>query len=138
MASKINQGIYPWKAPLGYKCLHLKKIGEKKTEPDPPDEQTFSLIQIALKEYAKGLCSQVELARLLDKWGLKAIRGRKTTRQTVNYLMGKCLKFYAGIIVNPWTDEEKEGLHKPMITKEEMYQIQLIRSGKGKAVKHLN
>jgi len=137
MVAKINQGIYPWKPPMGYKCLHFKKRGEKKTEPDPPDEQIFPLIQRALKEYAKGFYSQTELAKLLDKWGLKTIRGRKTTAQTIDYILGKYLKFYAGIITNPWTGEEKEGLHKPMITKEEMYKIQLIRSGKGKSfVKH--
>jgi len=137
MVAKINQGIYPWKPPMGYKCLHFKKRGEKKTEPDPPDEQIFPLIQRALKEYAKGFYSQMELAKLLDKWGLKTIRGRKTTAQTIDYILGKYLKFYAGIITNPWTGEEKEGLHKPMITKEEMYKIQLIRSGKGKSfVKH--
>jgi len=137
MLARINQGIYPWKPPMGYKCLHFKKRGEKKTEPDPPDEQVFPLIQKALKEYAKGFYSQTELAKLLDKWGLKTIRGRKTTAQTIDYILGKYLKFYAGIIANPWTGEEKEGLHKPMITKEEMYKIQLIRSGKGKSfVKH--
>jgi site-specific DNA recombinase len=132
MMSKINQGIFPWKAPLGYKCLYFKKRGEKKTEPDPPNEQVFPLIQKALKEYARGLYTQAELASLLDKWGLKAIIGKKTTKQTINRILRQCLKFYAGILVNPWTGEEKEGLHKPMITKEEMYQIQLVRSGKAK------
>ncbi|MFH2068277.1 MAG: recombinase family protein [Candidatus Omnitrophota bacterium] len=132
MLARINQGIYPWKPPMGYKCSHFKKRGEKKNEPDPPDEQIFPLIQRALREYAKGLHSQVELARLLDEWGLSAVRGRKTTRQTADFILGKYLKFYTGIIINPWTGEEKEGLHKPMITKEEMYQIQLVRSGKRK------
>ena len=50
-------------------------------------------------------------------------------------MKGKQLRFYAGIIVNPWTGKDVDGLHKPMITKEEMYQIMLIRSGKAKAVK---
>jgi site-specific DNA recombinase len=78
MMTKINQGIFPWKPPLGYKSLNFKKRGEKKTEPDPPDEQIFPLIQKALKEYTKGLYSQAELARMLDQWGLKAIKGKKT------------------------------------------------------------
>jgi len=138
MISKINQGIFPWKTPLGYKCLHFKKRGEKKTDPDPPDEQIFPLIQKALKEYAKGLYSQAELARILDKWGLKTIRGRKTRLQTIDYIIGKYLKFYAGIIPNPWTGEEKDGLHKPMISKEEMHQIQMVRSGKAKKLAKYN
>jgi DNA invertase Pin-like site-specific DNA recombinase len=138
MMTKINQGIAPWQPPLGYQCLHFKKRGEKKTEPDPPDEQIFPLIQKALKEYAKGLYSQAELARMLDKWGLKAVQGKKTRPQVIDYILGRYLKFYAGVITNPWTGEEKEGLHKPMITKEEMYQIQSVRSGKTKQLTKYN
>jgi site-specific DNA recombinase len=138
MMTKINQGIFPWKPPLGYKSLHFKKRGEKKTEPDPPDEQIFPLIQKVLKEYTKGLYSQAELARMLDQWGLKAIKGKKTRPQVIDYILGKYLKYYAGIIINPWTGEEKEGLHKPMITREEMYQIQLVRSGKAKKLAKYN
>ena len=136
MITRINQGLWPWKAPIGYKCLHFKKRGEKKTEPDPPDEQTFPIIQRALKEFAKGFYSQAELARLLDKWGLAAVRGKKTTPQFVDRMLGKHLKFYAGILVNSLTDEEKEGLHKPMITKDELYRIQLVRAGKANKAKH--
>lgn len=135
MSTKLDQGIYPWKSPFGYACAHFKKRGEKKTHPDPPDEKTFPLIQRALKEFSKGLCSQTELARLLDTWGLAKIRGKKTTIQFMDRILGKYLKFYAGILVNPWTGEEIEGLHKPMITKEEMYQIMLVRSGKARAIK---
>lgn len=129
MSTKINQGIFPWKPPIGYKCAQFKKQGKKKTEPDPPDKATFPIIQKGLKEYSMGLCSQAELSRLLDKWGLKSIRGKKTLPQLVDRILGKYLKFYAGILVNPWTNEEVDGLHKPMITKDEFYRIQLIRSG---------
>ena len=130
MHARINQGIFPWKPPIGYKCSFFNTRGEKHTAPDPPDEQIFPIIQKALKEYARGLYKQAELARLLDTLGLKDIRGRETTLQFIDRLTWKYLKFYAGIIVNPWTGEEVEGLHKPMITKDEMDQIRLIRSGK--------
>ncbi|MFH1863467.1 MAG: recombinase family protein [bacterium] len=130
MLARINQGICPWKPPIGYECGHFKRRGEKKTEPDPPDERAFPIIQKALREYSKGLYSQTELAKYLDKLGLKEIRGRKTIPQFVDRILGKYLKFYAGIIVNPWTGEERDGLHKAMITKEELYKIQLVRTGK--------
>ena len=135
MSKKIDQGIYPWKPPIGYKCSHFKKKGEKKTAPDPPDDRIFPIIQKALKEYAKGLYSQSELARFLDRKGLKTILGKKTEPQVVDRILGCYLKFYAGILKNPWTEEEIDGLHKPMITKEELYKIQLVRSGKAKTVK---
>lgn len=131
MLAKLNRGIFPWKPPIGYACAHFKKRGEKKTESDPPDEKIFPIIQKGLKEYARDMfTSQVELAKALDEYGLKEACGKKTTPQLVDRLLGKFLKFYAGILVNPWTGEEIEGLHKPMITKEEMYKIQLVRSGK--------
>lgn len=50
-------------------------------------------------------------------------------------VLGKNLKFYAGILVNPWTSQGIPGLHKPMITQEELYRIQFIRSGKKKQTK---
>jgi len=136
MSSKIKEGIFPWKSPLGYICQHARKRDEKKTQPDPPDPKIFPLIQRALKEYAKGTYSQVELARLLDVWGLKIIRGKKTTPQLIDNILGKYLKFYAGILENPWEEKrEFQGLHVPMISKEEMYTIKLVRSGKAHLIK---
>lgn len=137
MSQKINQGIYPWKAPLGYLCGHSKKRGEKKTSPDSPHPNIFPIIQRGLQQYANGYCSQAQLVNLLDEWGLRSLRGKKTNPQLVDYILGKYLKFYAGVLMNPWTGEEKAGLHTPMISKEELYNIQLIRSGKSfRAVKH--
>lgn len=135
MMSKIRQGLYPWQAPLGYECGHFKKRGEKKTGPDRPDARVFPIIQRALREYAKGLCSQNELARRLDDWGLGEIRGAKTRPQLVDRLLGQYLKFYAGVLVNPWTGEEHQGIHTPMITQEEYRQILLVRAGKALTIK---
>jgi len=130
MSKKIDQGLWPWRSPAGYTSALTKQRGEKKTVPDAPDEKVFSIIQRGLKEYAKGNCSQAELMKLLDEWGLKAARGKKTLPQFVDRILGVHLKFYAGILHNPFTREEKQGLHTPMITKEDMHQIQAIRAGK--------
>ena len=137
MSQKINQGLYPWKTPLGYVCNNSKKRGEKKTQPDPPDEKVFPIVQRGLKHYAQGLCTQMELVRLLDAWGLSAARGIPTTIQLVDRILGKYLKYYAGILSNPFTGEDKDGLHTPMISKEEYFRINLVKSGKvARAVKH--
>lgn len=136
MLTRINQGLYPWKPPIGYVCLHFKKRGEKKTEPDPPDEKTFPIIQRALKAYATGKYRKADIVQMLNETGLKTYQGKKTSGQLVDRLLGRYLKFYAGIIMNPWTGEEKVGLHKPMITKEELYTIQSLAHGKTHKVKH--
>ena len=131
MLARLRQGIYPWKPPVGYKPLGAKSRNEKKTEPDPINEKIFPIIQKGLKEYAKGaFTSQVELAKTLDKWGLGTILGKKTTGQVIDRILGKYLHFYTGILIDLETGEEIQGLHKPMITREEMYKIQHIRSGK--------
>ena len=136
MQARVQQGIYPWKPPIGYRALGAKKRGEKKDQPDPPDERVFPILQRGLKEYAKGMfASQMQLAGALDDWGLREVRGRKTSSQYIDKILGRYLKFYAGILVNPWTGEDVPGLHVPMITQEEMCNIQLIRSGKRRVQK---
>lgn len=135
MSKKIEQGIYPWKPPVGYRPQNSKKRGEKKTLPDPIHEDIFPLLQRALKEYAKGLFSMTQIASLLDDWGLPNFRGMKTSVQFVDKIVGLHTRFYAGLIYNPFTGKTERGLHRPMITEEEMHQIQLIRSGKVSKVK---
>ncbi len=136
MQARIQQGIYPWKPPIGYRVLGAKRRGEKKSQPDPPDERLFPIIQRGLREYARGMFgSQMQLAAALDDWGLHEIRGRKTSSQYIDKILGRYLKFYAGILLNPWTGEDVLGSHMPMITQHEMYNIQLIRSGKKRVQK---
>jgi site-specific DNA recombinase len=130
MSARFNQGIYPLRQPLGYKCSHFRQRGMKKDKPDPPDEQIFSIIQKGLREYATGNYSKTGLAELLDNLGLKKIRGRKTTKQLACRILYQYLPFYAGIIKNPWTNEEIQGLHEPMITMEEYYQINQVKAGR--------
>lgn len=135
MSQKINQGIWPWKTPPGYKCGHYKKQGLKKLQPDQPDEATFPIIQRGLQEYARYGHTPTDLAILLDKWGLGIARGKPTDNKFVFRILEHNLKFYAGIIFNPWTGKEVKGLHKPMITMDEYEQICFIRSGKVKRIK---
>ena len=137
MMSRINQGINPFMPPMGYDCPHTRRRGEKKNEPDKPNEKLFPIIQKGLKEFSKGIYSQAEMLSLFDKQGLSEIRGVKTRPQLVSRIFGKYLHFYAGILVNPWTKEEVQGIHKPMITKLEYFKIRAILSGNWLNVKHV-
>lgn len=130
MSARINQGISPFKPPLGYECQFARRKGYKKNEPDKPDEKIFPIIQKGLKEFSKGIYTQAEVLGLFDKFGLSKTRGIKTRPQLVSRIFSNYLKFYAGIIVNPWTHEEIKGLHQPMITEEEYFRIRMILAGK--------
>jgi len=137
MAARLKKGVSPFHPPIGYECQHAKKRGEKKNEPDKPDKTFFPIIQKGLQTFAKGNHSQSEMKTLFDKLGLAKLRGTKTSSQFVSKIFTKYLNFYAGILINPWTNEEVQGLHTPMITREELYKIQMILSGKKLNVKHI-
>lgn len=137
MAMRINQGISPFKPPIGYECQHARKRDEKKNGPDKPDAILFPIIQKGLKAFSTGNYSQAEMMVIFDKLGLAEVRGGKTTPQFVSKIFNRYLKFYAGILINPWTNEEIQGLHKPMITKKELFKIQTLLSGKKLNVKHV-
>ena len=137
MAARFNQGIYPFKPPIGYACQYARKKGLKKNEPDQPDKQIFPILQKALKKFSTGFYTQASLVQLLDDQGFSTIRGLKTRPQFVSRILGKHLKFYAGILVNSWTHEEIKGLHQPMITEEEYFKIRTILSGRSCSVKKI-
>lgn len=137
MAAKLNKGISPFYPPIGYECQHARQKGEKKNTPDEPDKVFFPIMQKGLKAFATGNYSQAEMKNIFDQLGLAKLRGIKTSSQFVSKIFTKYLKFYAGILVNPWTKEEVQGLHEPMITREELFKIQMILSGKKLHVKHV-
>ena len=141
MLARLKQGIWPWKPPVGYTCAQYKKQGLKKTAPDEPDYTVFPIIQQVLKGYARGLYGQRDVAEQLKKSGFYKLTGIKPTSQFVDQLLGGTqLYFYAGILRNPWPEEDKlnlyiRGKHTPMINNEELLQIQAIKSGKKLSIK---
>jgi len=72
------------------------------------------------------------LAELLDQWGLAEKRGgKKTYIQLVDQMLStRRLKFYAGVLENPWTGMDVLGLHQPMIDEQTHHQILYVLSGK--------
>ena len=128
MKKKLQEGIWPWQPPFGYRSLRAKAHGEKKTQPDPPDPKTHELIQRIRKEFLKGTHNVASITRYAIQIGLRMSSGEKPYPQ----FMEKMLRnpFYAGILVNPWTKEEHVGKHKPLITPEEHQKTLLILEGR--------
>lgn len=134
MSERINQGIYPWKPPIGYLAQGASARGEKKREPDNPDPVVFPMIQRALLAYKSGAYTQADLVRLLQEAGLDEARGITTRPQLVDRILGQYLRFYAGLLDNRWTGKSVSGRHKPMITADDMHRISLVRDGKVRSV----
>ena len=131
MVSRLNQGIWPWRPPIGYVCARHKRLGEKKTVPDDPHPELFAIIQRGLRAYSSGaIVSQTALTRQLNLWGFASAYGRPAWNQLVHKMLTHQLPFYAGKLVNPWTRKELPGLHVPMITEDEYERIRSMRLGK--------
>lgn len=131
MSARIDGGIWPWKGPVGYKKAPGRESGDKKSLPDVPEENIFPILQTALREFSRGEHTQATFAQRLIELNLEIFWERKITLQGVQVILKeKRLRFYAGELYNRWTGEYKPGLHVPMLTLEEVSNIQLVLSGK--------
>ena len=141
MSEKLNQGIYPRGAPIGYishpdrKAENIRK--EKKNLPDVPHPDIAPILRDTLKEYAQGLHTAKSFMDTLDKRGFSSFRGKKTYFSFIETILNeKRLKFYAGELYNPWTKQIVQGLHEPLITYEEALDIiDILKGKKGKRYK---
>lgn len=128
MRRKMQEGLFPWKPPFGYKTV--TQPGEKKTKPDVPDQPLFRLLQRAWEHFATGAYTNVEILRLMKSWGIRTAKGAPLSKQSLNNMLRD--PFYAGIIRNPWGDEEFQGRHIPMVSRETFIVLQEIMDGRSK------
>ncbi len=95
MRRKLQEGIFPWKPPYGYKSA--TKNGEKKTQPDAQDQPLFGLLQKAWKEFATGAYTKAEIRRLTTSWGVLTQKGKPISNQSLDNFFRNA--FYAGILL---------------------------------------
>ena len=131
MRRKLQEGLFPWKAPIGYRSITM---GKKKTEPDEPDQPTFGILQNAWNEFATGRYKKVELLRRITESGVRTPRGKPLSKQWLDYFLTD--PFYAGILRDPWSGEEFTGRHLPMISRATFARVQQQLSGSTRAVPH--
>ncbi len=132
MRRKIQEGIFPFKPPLGYKTINQR--GSKKTAPDQPDEPTFSLLRRAWNEFATGAYTQAEILRMMWHWNLRTAGGKPVPKQTLNDILHD--PFYAGIIRDPWSGEDHPGRHLPMVSPEVFAKVQEVTRLRNRSPRH--
>lgn len=108
--------------------------GEKKTKPDGPDQPLFGLLQRAWKTFATGAYTKAEIRRLMGSWGILTVKEKPLTSQSIDNLFRN--PFYTGVLVDPWSGEECEGQHIPMVNREKFAEIQRIIRGRNRSVPH--
>jgi site-specific DNA recombinase len=132
MRRKIQEGISPWRPPLGYKSSITN--GGKKIQPDEPSQPIFNLLQKAWKEFSTGAYTKTEMCRILTARGVRTVKGYPLSLQSLDNLLGNL--YYAGILVDPWSGEEHEGKHVPMISRHEFARVQQRRRRTNYSVPH--
>ncbi len=132
MHRKIQEGIFPWAPPFGYKRSAANS--EKKNFADVPDQAAFGLLRRAWREFATGAFTQAEMGRRMQSWGLSGPRSPAFTPQFLSQLFAN--RYYAGILVDPWDGEEHEGKHVPMVTLEQFARVQQVLAGRNRSVSH--
>ncbi|MGC1685617.1 MAG: recombinase family protein, partial [Candidatus Acidiferrales bacterium] len=132
MKRKLQEGIFPWKPPLGYKSSTTN--GEKKTQPDQPDQPGFGLLQKTWKEFATGAYTKVEMRRLMETWGIQTRSGKPISDQSLDNFFRNT--YYAGVLVDPWSGEEFQGQHVPMVTRKDFALVQQIIAKRNNSAPH--
>jgi site-specific DNA recombinase len=130
---KIHEGLFPWKAPLGYRTATL---GKKKTEPDRPEQPAFGILQRAWHDFASGRYRKIEILRKVTREGLLTQAGKPLTKQSLDNILAD--PFYAGIIRDPWSLEEFEGRHLPMVSRALFGKVRAMLGASPTAVPHRN
>lgn len=118
---RLAQGIYPFKAPLGY-LDH--GAGKHKTF----DPERAPLIREAFELYASGDYSQLALLAVLRKRGLTGGRGAPISSSTLEALLAN--PFYAGIIKIKRNGRTFQGGHQPLISMATFERAQAVKAGK--------
>jgi DNA invertase Pin-like site-specific DNA recombinase len=129
--AKLYAGYYPSNPHTGYKKSEVPGL-------HIPDEPNWSAMRNAFKAMVAGECDIHEgLKRATTdglrtkNYGPKAVGGRKIDMFRWKVLM--CDPYYYGKLkFADWDIGEREGLHKPMITKEEHDILVAIAVNKGK------
>ncbi len=132
MRRKLEEGIFPWGPPLGYRSS--VRGDERKTQPDEPAQPLFGQLQKAWREFATGSYTLAEMGRLMTNWGILTTRGKSLSPQSLENLFRN--PYYAGILVNPWTGQEHEGRHVPIVTREDFARVRRLLSKGNHSVPH--
>jgi site-specific DNA recombinase len=121
MRGRLKQGLYPWRAPVGY----LDQGGAK---PKAVDPMKGPIVRSAFELYATKSYSYETLAAELSRRGLRRPNGQPLSLNGMTTLLRN--PFYAGLIRLKQTGELFQGIHEPLISANLFEQVQDIIDGR--------
>lgn len=106
MKIRLNQGMWVWATPLGYK--RLEKAGVMVAS------ENAHFVRLAFEEYAKGKYTYKSLSTFLFKKGFRSKVDKPVRFQTIQKILTNPL--YAGRIVMPTWGIDVFGQHEPLVS----------------------
>ncbi len=116
---RLKQGIYPFRAPLGY--LDTGSGNAKAKDP-----AKAPLVRKAFELYATQRYSLRELVEKMDRLGLRNYNGKRLHRSNMASLLGN--PFYAGILRTK--NQYFKGIHEPLVSQSLYKAVQDALHGK--------
>ena len=129
LTGRLKQGLYPFRAPIGY-------LDRGKGKPKIPDPERAALIREMFELYATGEHSLRSLRTEINLRGLRNLSGKPLSMCGIETIMSN--PFYTGQIVIGRTGESYVGIHEPIVPASLFRRVQDIkkdRSGK-KVTRH--
>lgn len=127
---RLKQGLYPFRAPLGY-------LDNGKGKVKTLDPSRAVLVRELFDLYATGNHSIRSLRVEMARRGLTNRNGRQPSKMLVETILSN--PFYCGIVRIKRTGKTYEGIHEPLITVALFERVQAVKAGKaGKKVTRHN
>jgi site-specific DNA recombinase len=126
---RLKQGLYPFKAPLGY-------FDTGRGQAKAPCPKNAPLVKEMYQLYQSGQHSLRSLHLEMNRRGLRGHYGKPVSLHGIEKILGNT--FYYGLITIGRTGETFDGQHEPLVTKRQFAQVQQIKSGRcgPKVTKH--
>lgn len=130
LRGRLKQGLYPFKAPIGY-------LDNGRGHAKTPCPEKAPLVAQMFELYATGQYSMSTLRAEMQRRGLRNHAGRPVSLHGIETILRN--SFYCGLIELRKTGEVFEGCHEPLISPHLFKLVQDIKAGKaGKKVPRHN
>ncbi|MEI9996382.1 MAG: recombinase family protein [Rhizomicrobium sp.] len=117
---RLRQGVYPFRAPLGY-------VNKGKGKPKEIDPIAGPLVRLAFELYATGEWNFYQLADEMYRRGIRNVHGARVSLNSLTLILNN--PFYIGLMRIDTLDETFEGRHEPLITRATFDQVQQVLRG---------
>jgi site-specific DNA recombinase len=121
MRGRLKQGLYPWRAPIGY-------LNQGKAKPKIIDPIKGPLVRAAFDLYTTKRHTYYTLALELHRLGLRTGGGKPLSLSSITWILRN--PFYIGVIRMKGTGEVFQGVHEPLIDARTFQRAQDIIDGR--------